>query len=216
MTALVKQNLSASKGAVPVVQPRWQEVRQGLLLAVAGYFCVLLLGAPAPLFLSPYGEDVAMDIGLRAEEAQDVARVSLVVAGILGYGLVLAGQWRCLVYAPQSHGAREVLFAGLLCVLMAPMAFAASLAFRGSGAVGLLQMAAGVLVLLSILLFTAFGQAVRRVLGYNRRRGAVTFYWGVAFLAGGTLGAQLLAKLSSHPEARAAVALCWALCLVWH
>jgi hypothetical protein len=45
----------------------------------------------------------------------------LKVAGLLSWGLILAGQWRCLMSSTERRGARWVIFFCLTCVVMGPV-----------------------------------------------------------------------------------------------
>jgi hypothetical protein len=222
MDTPIKWNSSSSREMARVARPKWEEVRQGLLLAVAGHFCLLLFGAPAAYLFGPHGVDTVLEMGLSSEDAVDLGWLAVGLAGLLGYGLVVAGQWRCLIYAPQGYGAKELLFAGILCSLTAPVALASAYLLRKADVavmrgVGMLPLTVALLVVLSALLFTGFAEAVTRSVRETRRaRGALWFYWAVGFLVGGTVGVHLIPALYFRDDVRLPLGLCWVICLLWH
>ena len=44
--------------------------------------------------------------------------LTLGVTAFLSYGLVLAGQWRCLMYAPERQNAKELMYLCLNSVFL--------------------------------------------------------------------------------------------------
>jgi hypothetical protein len=40
--------------------------------------------------------------------------------GLIGYGVILAGKWRCLMGAPERHGAKWLMFGCMTCIVMGP------------------------------------------------------------------------------------------------
>src|SRR5204863_2302728 len=45
----------------------------------------------------------------------------LKVSGLLAWGLILAGQWRCLMSSSERKGARWIIFFCMTCVVMGPV-----------------------------------------------------------------------------------------------
>lgn len=46
---------------------------------------------------------------------------TLKITGLASWGLILAGQWRCLMNSPERNGARWVMFFCMTCVVMGPV-----------------------------------------------------------------------------------------------
>jgi hypothetical protein len=235
MDTPIKWNASGSR-QVAIARPKWEEMRQGLLLAIAGHAVLFFLGIPGLVFLGPHGDTVITRIGLAAEDAQPVGLTLTGTAALLGYGLVVLGQWRCLICAPQGNGAKELLFACLLCSLLAPVFPALAHLLGGAGnypallrgpaglpdlqflkGAGLVQLIGALLALASVLLFSAFARAAERYLGdTSRAHGVVCFFLFVLFLLGGTAGVFMHARHRVPPGVWTCVGVGWLLCLFWH
>jgi hypothetical protein len=235
MDTPIKWNASSSR-QVTITRPKWAEARQGLLLALAGHVLLFVLGAPGLIFLGPLGESVASRLGLEPKEAPMIGLTLAGLAVLLGWGLVLLGQLRCLIAAPQGNGAKELLFACLLCSLAAPL-FPVIGHFLGGAAnypallrgpaglpelqflngAGLVQLVGALLALTGALLFSGFARAVERYLGdTSRASGIVCFFLFVLFLLGGTAGVFLHARHRVPPAVWSCLAIGWLLCLFWH
>jgi hypothetical protein len=236
MSTSIKWNASASKEVSAVARPRWKQLRQGFGLAVTGQVWFLALALPGLLLLGPLGWRVARLCHL---EADDTLALSLLLLGggaLVGYGLVLLGQWRCLTYAPQGHSAKELQFACLLCSLMAPPCFVAAYFLGGaelypalahdpsalrdvnllSGAV-VLPLAGFLLALTSALLFSGYARAVARYLkDADCPRRVTAYFWFVLFLLAGTAGLLPQARRSSRLDVWVVLVAAWLVCLAWH
>jgi hypothetical protein len=160
-------------------------LQRGIQVVLAGYVVALLVAFPgACLWLSSQeGVPLLWRAGLAGNEDAEVPGLLLACGGaVLGYLLLVVGQWLCLLHAPQSHGAKELAYVCvLLAVFVAPVNAAAFLV-GGAGDFAwlsrllhhpahwttwtevptgtLLQLAGGLLVLGNILTFTQFLRAV--------------------------------------------------------
>ncbi len=236
MNTPIKWNTCGSREINVVARPRWREIRHGLWFAVLGNLLLLGGGLLGLLFLlGMLDEPLLSRLGLAPEDAEFVWLLPAGLA-VLGYVLVLVGQWRCLFHAPQSSSAKEMQFACLLCFLFAPVCFVAAHFLGGKATYAalrsgpealvsldvlqagvLLQLTGLLLLLLSVLLFSGFARAVVRCLRDERGvRVAGLYFWFVAFLLGGTIGLLVEARHSARPEVVPALALGWLFCLLWH
>jgi hypothetical protein len=110
----------------------WTDVRHGLGLILRGYF--VLIGAimvVATVFVFLFGVDPA-DRSKTSWQVRDIGLFLglgvVAVASLYSYGCVVLGHWRCLMSAPERHGAKWLMFACITCVLAGPaLNFAASL-----------------------------------------------------------------------------------------
>lgn len=232
----IKWNSSPSRLVTALARPKWKEVRQGLLLAMLGNV-LALAAAPAGLSLVlGQGGPLAARLGLPPDEATLLGWVLAVGGAGLGYALVLAGQWRCLLNAPQGFGAKDLLFTCLLCTVVVPACLVgahfvggsatyealgagpgglATLDLLGSGP--LLQMAGLVLGLGTVLLFSGFARAVSRCINNaDSTRSITCYFWFVAFLLGATVGLLAQGKRTTLNGVVPGLALAWYLWLVWH
>src|SRR5947209_1171795 len=91
----------------------WRELSKGLGLVVRGY-CVLIAGGilgPALIWWTahPASGTSRLDAGTQNRDILLLCGVlTLGLTALLSYGLVLAGQWRCLMYAPERQNAKEL------------------------------------------------------------------------------------------------------------
>jgi hypothetical protein len=236
MKTPVRWNASGSALLSRVSRPRWTEVRQGLSLVLGGHLVLLALIAPSLSLVwhRPYQwPPLEIWLGLSVEEVQNIGLIIACVGVALAYLLLLAGQWRCLTHSTQGHGAKELLFAAMLCALIAPLCLLAghflgtddNFAFFVEGLNGrnplaliregsLFPLAAALLAVLNVVLFTGFLRAVVRGLGKQELK--VTYFCFVGFLLGGTTGNMVFPELSSHPWVQLLLASGWALGLLWH
>lgn len=227
----IKWNTSPSGMLLALARPRWAETRQGLLLAQLGHICLLALAVPGMVLLrlASSGALLPLRATITTEQLLLAGWVLLATGGVLAYGLVLAGQWRCLIYTAQGHGAKEALFAALVCLLTAPLsivivyflggparegAFRPSDLLRGSGPICLAGM---FLVLLNVVLFSAFLRATARCLNQERRaRSVAAFLWFLAFVLGSTIGTCLDVGRFTRKDLWLLLGLGWGVCLLWH
>src|SRR5262249_24290563 len=128
------------------------------------------------------------------------------LTALLSYGLVLLGQWRCLMYAPERQGARELMYVCLNLVVVASLMNVGGAVLDGDrmyaalrqgtacferldwhGAGTLLQLGSGVVGLLASLIFSQFLRTVASCFDDRSRVRSVDF--NLAFL-GLLLGAS--------------------------
>jgi hypothetical protein len=227
----IRWNTSPSGMLLAMARPRWAETRQGLTVTQVGYACLLVLVTPSMILLrlGAAGTFLSRRSAVTTEQALTLGLILVITGGILAYGLILAGQWRCLMTTAQGHGAKESLFASLVCLLTVPLCVAAVYflgspvlrrgfqpddLLRGSGPICL----GGVfLLLLSVILFSCFLRATARCLKEDHRGRAVTaFLWFLAFLLGGTVGTCLDAGRFVRKDLWLLLGLGWVACLLWH
>jgi hypothetical protein len=233
MSAVIKWNTSASRQVTTLARPKWNAIRQGLALALVGQPLALMFGFAGLALASAPGGEFADRLDFTPDDA-DLIGKALIGGGLLGCLLFLAGQLRCLGSAPQGHGAKDLLYACLLCTLAVPACFAGAhflggdvtftaidrvpanlleLSLQGGGPV--LQLAGLVLILGSMLLLCAFVRAVLRCLNDAVGVRAVTcYFWFVAFLLGGTAGVAMQARGVVPPGVYVALGLAWLLGLL--
>jgi hypothetical protein len=105
-------------------EPGWPDVRSGLGLILRGYFVlVAAVIVVATVFIILFGIDPAQ----RSKTSWQVRDIGLflglgavAVASLYSYGCVVVGHWRCLMNAPERHGAKWLMFACITCVLAGP------------------------------------------------------------------------------------------------
>jgi hypothetical protein len=223
----VKWNAPVS-GNVSALQGRWKELCKGLRLIQISHCVLMLLALPGLALLClgrvQVASELLEDLGPRVRDLAFLVTWLLAGVGItLGSCLLLLGQRRCLVRAPQRHSAKELLFVCLICIPPMPACLALSW-FLGDTdtfvpqkhsqlqAAEMLQLATALLVLVNVLLFSEFLHAADRCVTPSRSRRAIPFYGFVCFLGGGTL------VLFSGPplEVFLGIAAGWFLVLVWH
>lgn len=218
--------------------PRWREVNGGLRLVALGYLVLLLLFLPsvALTWLARREVVAGFHLGAYHELCHLLGLLGASGAALLGYVLLLVGQWRCLVFVPRRHGAQELTFVCVLCLLVAPLAFLAAHLVGGEapyrlwdeGVAGLgrldlpaigggLQLVGLGLLVLNLVLFTQ----VMRVLALcladqdSVRRGEA-FLFVVCSLVGATVGAPLAPYADkSGPVIFVVLVLGWLTVLVW-
>src|SRR5438046_1865526 len=108
MSDAVKWNSSGSRVVHPT-RSRWAEVERGLELVLVGYLVLFLLAVPgAVLWALSKAPPVLTGLGPDARDNAEFFGLLLGLGGALaGYLLTHLGQWRCLLSAPQDHGAKE-------------------------------------------------------------------------------------------------------------
>jgi hypothetical protein len=124
MSVVLRWNASGSRVLPIQTVPTWREVRRGLRLLLVGYWTLLVLGLPGLglIWLTLHGHRV-FQLPLHLAQNEDLVFLGLLLlgaAGLLGFGLILWGQWHCLKHAPQHH-AKELLFAAIFCILVGPV-----------------------------------------------------------------------------------------------
>jgi hypothetical protein len=101
----------------------WRQIRTGLLFVAIGYSALILgsivSGALIRLALSgQYLPSPGEEEDFQKQLALLVAS-SLVVTAVCSYGLVMLGQFRCMMYAPPRHCAKEVMYVCFQCLFVA-------------------------------------------------------------------------------------------------
>jgi hypothetical protein len=221
--------------------PGWYEIGTGLKLVTRGY-CVLLAGSIVGLFClwvalsgrAPLGPSV------HQEDCELLLPVAVLIFGltaVCSYGLVLAGQWRCLVCAPPRHSVKELMYISVYCLLIgAGLNVAGTYQDGGKTYAALRQGWAGldeldpwsagnlmqmVSVLLGVFGSLVFSQALHNVAdcvqAHRRARAVDVNLWFMGLLIGGTLGVHLFVqRLSLKAEALPWLVGGWLLCFAWH
>lgn len=218
----------------------WRAVSRGLRLVVLGY--VVLIGGTA-LGLALLRLGLADGPLVRNAAGEDRGLLLLLALGALGltalcsYGLVLVGQWRCLMYSPQAQHAKELMYVCFTCVLLASLlnGFGAYLddgrtyaALRAGpdeldrldlwGAGNLLQLGSAALGLFGAWVFSGFLRAVAGCLqdrAQARRVDVSLLLMGL--LLGGSVGALFLVqRLSFRAQSVPWLVGGWLLCFALH
>jgi hypothetical protein len=216
--------------------PGWRQIRVGLHL-VAGGYGVLILGGSAGAALvwaalcNPGGgPDGHYLLPL-------FAAMTLVLTAVFSYGLVLAGQWRCLMYAPPRGSAKELIYVCFHCVLLCSCLNAVGAYLdggktyaalqRGWGEVealdlwsagNLMQLASILLGVVGSLVFSQFLRNVADCFNDRRRVRAVDLnLLFMGLLLGGTAGMHFcVRRLDFKGDSLPWLAGGWLLCFVWH
>lgn len=218
--------------------PGWRQISAGLRLAVAGY-CVLMAGSAVAaacvgLALTRPGVAGATD---DANPFPALAATALALTALCSYGLVLAGQWRCLMYAPQRNSAKELIYVCFHCLLLGSVLNAIGAWLDGGRTYAALQqgwaglqeldpwsvgnlMQAGSILLgvVGSLVFSQFLRNVAECFDDRRAARAVDFnLWFMGLLIGGSIGAQVcIGRLTLRWETLPWLVGGWLLCFAWH
>jgi hypothetical protein len=102
----------------------WQAISRGLGHVVSGYVILIggsLLGAGL-LWLALDGGPLTAWACPNKRYRESVLALGVFTLGLtalLSYGLVLLGQWRCMMHAPQRQKAKELMYICLNCVFLA-------------------------------------------------------------------------------------------------
>jgi hypothetical protein len=243
MSDSVKWNSSASRALHAPTRSRWAEVECGLKLIVVGYLVLVLLAVPgAVCWALSQGSPLLPALGPDGRDNAELLAIVLGLGGAMaGYLLCLLGQWRCLVYASQDHGAKELLFVCVLATLVAaPPAVAApfldgpwdrhaltrllsAVEKLKAPAIGsVLQVVAVVLAFVSMMALSQFAKTVAvRFEDGLLARNVSAFSLYVCLLLGGSAGAcfafqQSTSSAAWFPACAAGLAAGWAACLAWH
>ncbi len=236
MDATLRWNSSASREVSAISCPKLVEVRRGYLLAAVGPLAALPFLVPGLLLVGPLGNSLAESLGAVPFLIEVVGWLLAGLGALVGFGLVLAGQLRCLSYVPQASGAKELLFCTVLCLLASPLSFGASYIFGGEknflalahapaslpdfnplGAAGVLQITGALLTVVCALLFSVSGRLIAQYLRDEvHSRNVGLFLWYVAFLVGGTFGVLLNPEHLMMREVWLGFVLGWVFFLLWH
>jgi hypothetical protein len=219
----------------------WRQIRTGLLIVAIGYG-VLILGSitsGALIRLAISGKYLPSP-----GEEEDLQKVftwltasALVVTAVCSYSLVMLGQFRCMMYAPPRHCAREVMYVCCQCLLVAAVlnglgvyldegkTFAALQdGWHGVrrpnpwSVANLMHLASFVLGVISTLVFSLYLRKVAEC--FDDSRGAKAVDLNLVFMGliiGGSAGACLcMGGLKLKGVTLVWPAAAWLLCLIWH
>jgi hypothetical protein len=218
----------------------WQGISKGLALVARGYL-VLVIGGVLGLVLVGLAAPGGLPLpGLKFARAVSddlplLGVLTLGVTALLSYGLVLAGQWHCLMYAPPRQSAKEQMYVCINAVLIACLLNVAGVWADGDRAYAALQhgwdeteqldmhspcvlaqLGAAGLGLFASLVFSQF---LRNLAGcFNDRARMRSIDLNLVFvglLLGGSVGTELFVQ-RLKAEWLPWLAGGWLLCLVWH
>jgi hypothetical protein len=216
-------------------------VANGLRLVGWGYSLLLVAGALGGGMVRVVSDDETARVLALAPDGRSwlllAALAVLGVGGSLGVALVLLGQWRCLMYAPQQQAAKEVMLVCITCLGLGSLFLAATGAAGvgylnrapGGGAAatggppwlvfgGILTLAGAAAILLALVAFTQFLRTVAGCI-HDRAggRGADVTLGLAGLLVGATAGAFLcLDPLDPESNALAWLAAGWGLWFLVH
>jgi hypothetical protein len=231
----IKWNASASRQVTAIARPKWKELRWGLSMSLVGQPLALTSGLAGLYLVATMGGPLGARLDVSPDDAVLIGW-TLTGGSLLGYALLLAGQWRCLVSAPQGCGAKDLQYACLLCTFAAPLCFAGGHYLGGEatyealeqgprellrlGLLGggpLLQLVGLAMALGGVLLASAFARALCRFLkNADAARGVTCYFWFVAFLLGATVGLFTQTGRHTPQGVLPLLALAWLICLLWH
>jgi hypothetical protein len=219
----------------------WKGIGTGLALVMWGYG-ILVAGSilgPVLLWLAVDGARQFPELERLKGERGTLVLVGALILGVtalLSYGLLLAGQWYCLMSSPLQRGQ------GFLCICLTTVILAATLTVFGAiqdgkGTYTALQQGGAELARLnpsspgSLLLITSaalglfgsliFSQFLRciatRFDDYNRMRSVDFNLTCVGVLLGGSVGAMICAhRFAFRPDVLPWLAGGWLGCIAWH
>jgi hypothetical protein len=220
----------------------WQAVSRGLLLVVLGYL-VLIAGSVVGLLLLRLGvEDgpVIRHLNQAMEDREAFLLLGLAALGLtalFSYGLVLAGQWRCLRYAPQHQHAKELMYLCFNCLVVGSALNVAGAyldgartyaALRGgldqvnrldlTSTGNVMQLASMGLGLVGSLVFSQFLRNVATCFHDEARVRSVDLNLAfVGLLLGGSVGTLFLVRrVAPKAELLPWLAAGWLACFAWH
>jgi hypothetical protein len=220
----------------------WQEISKGLKLVVRGYWVLILGGLVGPALLWLGVQDMPSGgwFGGGRRDRDTVLLLGVLTLGLtalFSYALVLIGQWRCLMYSPQSENAKELMYVCLNCVVVASLLNIGGVCFDGnriwalleegwtnlarrdSWGVGLLlQFGSGAIGLIGSLVFSQFLRNVASCFQDRRRMRRVDFNLAfVGLLVGGSIGTLFcVPELAGRAELLPWLAGGWLACFAWH
>jgi hypothetical protein len=241
MASRVTWNASNSKVVKALVGSKWPEIGRGLHMIALGEVAWMLFVVPV-LFLAwmPFHTPALAEVRRLLTREDELVLLGLVIVGagtLIAFVLALLGTWRCLMHAPQRHGAKELLFACLNSLVLGPGLLVASHFFGGArnyewlerGLEGLqdvrflhpgtlMQLGGGLLCLIGFLLFTQFLRVVAQCFDDEEgARNVERYFFFVCLVVGGSIGVFFCLKyLSNAREVLLGLAAGWLAGLVWH
>jgi hypothetical protein len=218
----------------------WQQISKGLSLVVRGYLVLVIGGALGAVlvWLADGGGPPLPGLEVSRADSDSLLLLGVLTLGVtalLSYGLVLVGQWRCLMYAPQRQSAKELMYVCINVVLLASLLNLVGACADGNGAYAALKHAwdeteeldlhsPGVLLQfggagLGLFASLVFSQFLRNVAGcFNDRARMRNVDLNLAFvglLLGGSAGTLFLVH-RLKAELLPWLAGGWLVCLAWH
>lgn len=97
----------------------WTEVAGGLGKVLMGYGALVLGWCVAGAFF--FAALTAKHVSIQHVWYFYIGLTVMSLTGMASWGLILAGQWRCLMNSPERRGARWIIFICMTCVVMAPV-----------------------------------------------------------------------------------------------
>ncbi len=221
-------------------ESNWNEARKGLAMSIVGYACLLggwAFGAGL-FWLLHYSQRRAWVqelVGRDEETVLLMAVASLIMAVLAGYGLLIAGLWRCLTYVPQHQGAKEQVYVCITFFLVGSLLNIASaflggwknyerlfegvdgfhkLDYTSSG--GIMQLTGVVLCLFTFYVFNQFLRTIVCCFDDRPRIRVLDLYlMYMSLLIGGTVTSFfVLRRLPFHDDVFRGLAIGWIVCLV--
>lgn len=101
----------------------WAEVAGGLGKVLLGYVALVFGYLVAAAFFYSCYAPILNNKPVKIEHVWYfyIGSAISMVTGLLAWGLILAGQWRCLMNSPERQGARWIIFFCMTCVVMGPV-----------------------------------------------------------------------------------------------
>jgi hypothetical protein len=217
----------------------WSEVATGLSRILLAYL-VGVLGIGLGVGLLVAGA-LGRELKLFATNVRETSELFVffgtgivVISGLISYGMILAAKRRCVLGAPERHGAKWLIFACILCLLLGPaISFLTSLSGEGSqnykamrngkegiaelqftSAGSIAQLASFVVSTASEVFFILFLRAVARCFSNEFCTWFATLYLiFTCLLLGGTVQVVMLIRdsVTLHPQALIGLGLAWLL-----
>jgi hypothetical protein len=220
----------------------WQEVIKGLTLVMRGYFTLIAGTLAGLLFLwLAVGTDAPVEqLGLTRAGQESLlswAVIALGLTAVASYGLLLAGQWHCLMYSPQREGAKELMYVCLNVCLTGSALNIAGVSLDGGRTYfalqqglaewesldlwspsNLLLMASALLGLFGSLVFSQFLRTMAGCFpGQTPVRSIDRHLIFLGLLLGGSIGTLFcVQQLARRAEFVPWLAGGWLLCFAWH
>jgi hypothetical protein len=220
----------------------WHEISRGLTHVVWGYTVLIggsLLGAGI-IWLALDGRLATVWAGATEDDRQSALAMGVLTLGLtafLSYGLVLAGQWRCLMYSPERQHAKELMYLCINCVFIASGLNVVGVVLDGNHSYSALQqgwegveaidwcsagnvaqLGSAAMGLFASLVFSQFLRNVASCFNDRARVRSVDLNLAlVGLLLGGSAGTLLwVHRLTSKAEMLPWLVGGWLLCFAWH
>lgn len=101
----------------------WADVASGLGRVLFGYLALVIGWFAAAAFFYASFMPVIAGKTMKIEHMWYfyIGVATLKITGLASWGLILAGQWRCLMSSSERNGARWIMFFCMTCVVMGPV-----------------------------------------------------------------------------------------------